>query len=104
MSTETQIQIDRLESEPAFEAVAETITPQKKKLSLNLTPGLTNVLREFQDKIERLESENAILNSELNAIKKMLMPKKEESITKFYSIAHALEDKEWLDPDELFET
>ncbi len=103
MSTETQIQLDRLESEPAFEAVAETITPQKKKLSINLNPILTTVIRELNDRIEKLESETVILKSELNAIKKKSVLEKEESITKFYSIAHALSDKEWVDPDELFE-
>lgn len=80
-----------------FDIVAETTTVVKR-ISVNKPDSLISLLKEMYEKIEKTESEIKGLKKEVFLLKE----EKEDNFVKLYAIKHALEDGEWVEPDELF--
>lgn len=94
--------IAKLDEEPIFDINAETAAgpiTERRRVSITASESLINILIFMHQQIIILNDEIKKLNERLE--KQDILAEDKE--VRMYTIKHALEDKDWVEPDELFE-
>lgn len=94
--------LQKLEEEPIFDITAETaksLTVERRRLSITATNSLVSILTGMHQELIRLNQKISKLEEKLEEYEKVV----EDKEIRMYSIQRAIEDKDWVEPDELFE-
>ncbi len=101
---ETLNRTQRLGEEPLLSIYAETATEdqfvqERRKLSITVNESLIRILTSMQQEITWLNNEIRSLSERLEKQSNLV----EDNDIRTYILKHALDDKDWVEPDELFD-